>query len=159
MASFKMTRRELYFTAYGDPKPQGSKRHVGNGVLIEASNVKPWRQTIAAAVFDTWVRSGDNSPFTEPVVVFATFYMPRPKSVKRPLPSVAPDLDKLCRALGDGLSIDCEALADDALIVAWKAAKVYADGQEPGVSVAIRLYNDLVTEGKIGQNGFDTGAE
>jgi hypothetical protein len=61
------------------------------------------------------------------------------------------------RGLGDALSIDSQALADDALIVAWKAAKVYADGQEPGVSVAIRLYNDLVTEGKIGQNGFDTG--
>jgi crossover junction endodeoxyribonuclease RusA len=152
-----MTRRELYFTAYGDPKPQGSKRHVGNGVLIEASNVKPWRKAIAAAVFETWVRSGDDRPFTEPVVVYATFYMPRPKSVKRELPSVAPDLDKLMRGLGDALSIDSQALADDALIVAWKAAKVYADGHEPGVSVAIRLYNDLVTEGKIGKNGFDTG--
>jgi Holliday junction resolvase RusA-like endonuclease len=151
------SRSELYFTAYGEPKPQGSKRHVGNGVMIEASDVKPWRKAIANAVFEAWVRSGDDRPFTEPVIVWATFYIRRPKSVKRPLPSVAPDLDKLCRGLGDALSIDAVALQDDALIVKWHAAKVYADGHEPGVSVGIRLYNDLVTEGKIGQNQFDNG--
>jgi hypothetical protein len=58
--------------------------------------------------------------------------------------------------LGDGLSIDSQALADDALIVKWHAAKVYADGHEPGVSVGIRLYNDLVTKPENGLNGFDT---
>jgi crossover junction endodeoxyribonuclease RusA len=149
------TRKELYFTAYGIPRPQGSKRHVGNGVMIEASDVRPWRKTIANAVFEAWSRSGDERIFTEPVVVWATFYMPRPKSVKRFLPSVAPDLDKLCRALGDALSIDSQALADDALIVKWHAAKVYADGHEPGVSVSIKLYNDLVTNPKIDPNQFD----
>ena len=152
-----MTRRELYFTAYGDPRPQGSKRHVGNGIMIEASNVKPWRQAIASAVSEAMVRSGDNSPFTEPVIVWATFYIRRPKSVKRPLPSVAPDLDKLQRGLGDALSIDSQALEDDALIVKWHATKAYADGQNPGVSVGIRLYNDFVTDGEIAPNGFDTG--
>jgi crossover junction endodeoxyribonuclease RusA len=148
------SRKELYFTAFGTPRPQGSKRHVGNGVMIEASDVKPWRKTIANAVFDAWTRSGDDRPFTEPVVVWATFYLPRPKSVRRFLPSVAPDLDKLCRALGDGLSIDSQALIDDALIVKWHAAKVYADGHEPGVSVGIQLYNDLVTNPENGLNGF-----
>jgi Holliday junction resolvase RusA-like endonuclease len=126
--------------------------------MIEASDVKPWRKAIANAVFEAWQRSGDNTPFTEPVVVWATFFIRRPKSVKRALPSVAPDLDKLMRGLGDALSIDSQALADDALIVAWKAAKVYADGHEPGVAVGIRLYNDSVTTGEIGQNGFDTTA-
>jgi crossover junction endodeoxyribonuclease RusA len=137
MAKFQM-REELYFTAFGIPRPQGSKRHVGNGVMIEASDVKPWRKTIASAVFDAWVRSGDDRPFTGPVVVWATFFMPRPKSVKRLLPTVSPDLDKLQRALGDALSIDSEALTDDAIIVKWHSAKVYADGHEPGVIVAIK---------------------
>jgi crossover junction endodeoxyribonuclease RusA len=150
-----MTRKELYFTAFGTPRPQGSKRHVGNGVMIEASDVKPWRKAIANAVFEAWTRSGDERPFTEPVVVWATFYMPRPKSVKRFLPSVAPDLDKLQRGLGDALSIDSQALLDDALIVKWFATKVYADGHEPGVSVGIRLYNDFITDPKMGENGFD----
>jgi crossover junction endodeoxyribonuclease RusA len=91
-------RKELYFTAFGVPRPQGSKRHVGNGVMIEASDVKPWRKAIASAVFTTWVATGDDRSFTEPVIVWATFYLPKPKSVKRLLPSGAPDLDKLCRA-------------------------------------------------------------
>lgn len=131
-------RQELYFTALGVPRPQGSKRHVGNGIMVEASDVKPWRNAIAEAVKRAWVATGDDSPFTEPVVVWATFYIPRPKSVKRLLPSVSPDLDKLCRALGDAVSVNVPCLADDALIVRWHAAKVYADDHDAGVRVAIK---------------------
>ena len=145
-------REELYFTAFGVPKPQGSKRHVGNGRMVEASDVKPWRKAIAEAVFGAWVATGDSRPFTEPVTIWATFYLPRPKSVKRLFPSVAPDLDKLQRALGDALSIDSNALEDDALIVRWHSAKVYAATPEDvGVRVAIKTValadresNDLV---------------
>jgi Holliday junction resolvase RusA-like endonuclease len=132
-------RKELYFTAFGVPKPQGSKRHIGNGRMIEASDVKPWRKTIASAVFSAWVNTGDDTPFTDPVVVWATFYLPKPKTVKRLLPSVPPDLDKLCRALGDALSIDSNALDDDSLIVKWHASKVYAaNPADAGVRVAIK---------------------
>lgn len=132
-------RQELYFTAFGIPRPQGSKRHVGRGIMVEASDVKPWRKAIADAVFRAWVATGDDRPFTEPVVVWATFYLPKPKTVKRIWPAVAPDLDKLCRALGDGLSVDSNALADDALIVRWHAQKVYAANPEDvGVRVAIK---------------------
>lgn len=134
-----MTRQELYFTAFGNPRPQGSKRHIGNGRMIEASDVKPWRKAIADAVFRAWVATGDDRPFTEPVVVVATFYLPRPRSVRRWLPSVPPDLDKLCRALGDALSVDSGALSDDSLIVKWDVRKVYADKQDAGVRVGIRL--------------------
>lgn len=36
--------------ALGAPAPQGSKRHVGRGVLIESSSkVRPWRETVKAA--------------------------------------------------------------------------------------------------------------
>lgn len=133
------SRSELYFTAYGIPRPQGSKRHVGNGRLIEASDVGPWRAAIADAVFRAWVETQDEQPFREPVVVYATFFLPRPKTVSRELPSKAPDLDKLCRALGDALSINTHALEDDALIVQWVASKVYADDHDAGVRVAVRL--------------------
>ena len=147
-----MTRQELYFTAFGTPRPQGSKRYIGNGRFVEASDVKPWRKAIAKAVETAFVASGDHTPFTEPVVVYATFFLPRPKSVKRLFPSVTPDLDKLCRALGDGLSVEQPAaITDDSLIVKWHAAKLYADDVEPGVRVAIRTIdfdnaqnNDLV---------------
>ena len=132
-------RQELYFTAFGDPAPQGSK-NVYNGRLVEASKkLKPWRAAVADAVFRTFVATGDASQFTEPVIVYATFYLPRPKSVKRLLPSVPPDLDKLQRSLGDALSVDAGVLADDSLIVQWVSTKLYADSQNAGVRVAIKV--------------------
>ena len=139
-----MTRTNtLEFHAKGTPRPQGSKRYVGNGRFIEASDVKPWRKAIANAVFQEWMRSGDDRSFTEPVVIRAVFYMPRPKTVRRLWPAVMPDLDKLCRALGDALSVDSNALADDSLIVAWDAVKVYAAVPEDvGVRVSIRSATD-----------------
>lgn len=131
-------RQELYFTAFGDPAPQGSK-NVYNGRLVEASKkLKPWRAAVADAVFRTFVATGDESQFTEPVVVRATFYLPRKATVKRLLPSVPPDLDKLQRSLGDALSIDAKVIKDDSLIVRWETSKVYADHQDAGVRVAVR---------------------
>lgn len=132
------SRSELYFTAFGTPRPQGSKRYIGNGRFIEASDVKPWRQTIANAVHKAWAETRDDRSFTEPVVIRATFFLARPKTVKRLLPTVPPDLDKLCRALGDALSVDCKALTDDSLIVKWDVTKLYAeDPRDAGVRVAI----------------------
>lgn len=134
-------RHSLEFFAHGTPRPQGSKRYLGNGRFIEASkDLKPWRATIANAVFQEWMRSSDDRPFTEPVVVRAVFYMPKPKTVNRLWPSVVPDVDKLCRALGDALSVDSSAVVDDSLIVAWDAIKVYAAlPEDVGVKVRVRL--------------------
>lgn len=102
--------------------------------------MKPWRAAIATTVFREMVLSGDTRPFTNPVRVEATFFMPRPKTVKRLLPSVAPDLDKLQRALGDALSVDSQALEDDALICEWASFKVYVPAGAPtGVRVKITL--------------------
>jgi Holliday junction resolvase RusA-like endonuclease len=140
-------RQTLSFRAYGTPRPQGSKRYVGNGRFIEASDVKPWRNAIKNAVFEENVASGDDRQFTEPVVVHATFYMPRPKSVKRPLPTVPPDLDKLCRALGDALSVDSKVIEDDSLIVHWNVRKVYAAAPEQaGVKVTVDLLSETQLE-------------
>jgi crossover junction endodeoxyribonuclease RusA len=76
--------------------------------------------------------------FDTPLVVEVVFFLPRPRSVKRLWPSVAPDTDKLCRAIGDAVSIDSPIVSDDSLIVRWHASKVYADDREPGVWVSIR---------------------
>lgn len=136
-----MTRQEIYFSAFAEPAPQGSKRHVGGGRMIEASKkVAPFRAAVADAIFRTFVATADDRNFTEPVVVWATFYLPKPKSVRRLLPSVSPDLDKLQRSLGDAMSINARLLEDDALIVKWHSAKVYAATPEDvGVRVAIKL--------------------
>ena len=45
-----MTPRALTVIVYGTPAPQGSKRHVGHGRMIEQSKrVKPWRNDVKAA--------------------------------------------------------------------------------------------------------------
>lgn len=126
--------RSIDLTVFGEPAPQGSKRYVGNGRFIESSKkLAPWRTAIAEAV----TALGDVEPFTRPVEVRVRFYLPRPKSVKRLLPSVAPDLDKLCRSLGDGLSINSMLLLDDSLICRWEAEKFYADARPPGADVTV----------------------
>ena len=41
---------KIFIPVRGVPAPQGSKRHIGNGILIENSKkVKPWRQDVRAA--------------------------------------------------------------------------------------------------------------
>lgn len=148
-----MNREEIYFTVAGvEPGPQGSKKHVGNGIMVESSKkVAPFRKAVAEAIFRTYVATGDDRIFTEPVVLWATFYLPKPKSVKRLFPSVAPDLDKLCRSLLDACDTNAGLLENDSLVVKIHAAKVYASTPEDiGVRVAIRTVkavdNDSVTE-------------
>lgn len=132
-----------------EPAPQGSKRYVGGnrasgGRFIEASKkLEPFRQAIGKAVQDHMAKTGDTTPFTLPVEVEATFILPRPKTVKRAWPSVAPDLDKLQRALGDSISLEkyCGGfplVQDDALIVTWHSQKIYGTPDEMGVHFKIR---------------------
>ena len=38
---------ELVVVVYGVPAPQGSKRHVGHGILVESSKkLRPWRDAV-----------------------------------------------------------------------------------------------------------------
>lgn len=119
----------------GLPIPQGSKTVAKGGgkVWLRDSNakvLKPWRAEVAA-VADV------GRTFTVPVFVAAVFYLPRPKTVRRLFPSVKPDLDKLFRALGDGLT-DGGLLADDSLIVSQFIHKRYASAANPpGVRVLV----------------------
>lgn len=138
-----MTRQTAELRVIGvEPAPQGSKRHVGNGRMIEASKkVAPFREAIGWAVDRLYAETGDDSKFTQPVVVTATFILPRPKTVKRLWPSKSPDLDKLCRSLNDGLSLERygQLIEDDGLIVQMHAEKIYGTEQEMGVLVGIEL--------------------
>ena len=43
------------FFVLGEPAPQGSKRHVGHGILLEQSKkVKPWREAIKYAFYEKY---------------------------------------------------------------------------------------------------------
>ena len=125
----------ITFSVEGVPVPQGSKKGFvvrGRAVLVDDNKdkLKPWRAKVAAA-------ADLGHTFTGPVLVAAVFYMPRPKTVRRIFPSVKPDLDKLMRALGDGMT-DGGLLADDSLIVTQFIHKRYASDTNPvGVRVLV----------------------
>jgi Holliday junction resolvase RusA-like endonuclease len=100
------------FYALGSPAPQGSKKHVGHGVMIESSKaVKPWREAVKAAA------PAIDRPLDGPIVVRMVFTVARPKSAKKTetAPYRTPDLSKLCRATEDAIT-DAGLWADDARV-------------------------------------------
>lgn len=131
---------EVEFFVPGIPAPKGSKRHVGNGRLIEASKkLEPWTR----AILDVVSNMDQFVPFDEPVEVWATYYLPRPATVHRELPSVPPDIDKLERGLFDALT-KAGVWRDDSLVVDSHPSKRYADGIPPGALVRVCSVGTLI---------------
>jgi Holliday junction resolvase RusA-like endonuclease len=134
----------LHIVVYGMPGPQGSKRHVGNGRMIESSKkVKPWRQDVKAAALA--VRNGA-APIDGPVSVRMVFTLPKPSSApkrRRTWAMRKPDLSKLARSTEDALT-DAGLLADDARIIEFaRLAKVFPKEdpealEAPGVRIEIK---------------------
>ena len=118
----------MTITVYGVPAPQGSKRHVGRGVMIESSKkVKPWREAVKWAAIEVLVGRG----IAGPVEIEVDFYFVHPKTGKRrPAHSVKPDIDKLLRSTFDALT-DAGAFDDDSRIVSVQARKHYATQFSP----------------------------
>ena len=131
------------FTVFGVPAPQGSKRHVGNGILVESSEkVKPWREAVKWAAYQAGI-----PPLSAAVEVQLTFYLQRPRGhygtgrnvkVLKPsaplYPAVRPDLDKLGRSTLDGLT-DSGVIGDDSRVIALELTKWYG---RPRCEVTIR---------------------
>ncbi len=115
----------------GLPAPQGSKRHVGNGRMIESSKkVGPWRAAIVASATEFGYAG---LRLDGPLEVQIGFYLPRPKShfttkgLRESAPhfiTSTPDLDKLVRSTLDGLT-EAGVIADDARVVELHAGKSY----------------------------------
>lgn len=119
----------------GDAAPQGSKRHVGGGRMIESSaKVGPWRERVALAVHAAGVR-----PLVGAVAIHLEFVRPRPVSTPKsytPPATKKPDTDKLARAILDALA--GIAYADDAQVTDLHATKRLAElGETPGVRITI----------------------
>lgn len=145
--------REVTITVYGTPAPQGSKRHVGGGRMIEMSKrLAPWREAVKEAALRAREAAGNPPPLTGPLHVEMTFDIKRPKGHYRTgrnahllrdgaprFPAQAPDLSKLARATEDALT-DAGAWADDALAVIYAPlAKRWADAPRlPGAVIRIR---------------------
>ena len=82
-----------------------------------------------------------------PVELEVMFYLDRPSSVstvKRPYPTVAPDTDKLLRAVGDSLS--GVIYDDDAQIIRVLAWKVYADTRVSGAFIRVNELSQFDNE-------------
>lgn len=123
----------------GHPAPQGSKRHVGGGVMVESSKrVTPWRSDVRSALLDE--RGQPKAYFDDAVAVHLTFVMPRPVSApkRRTPPAVKkPDLDKLTRAVFDAIG-SAGVWRDDAQVIAARCTKRIAEiGETPGCHITI----------------------
>lgn len=123
------------------PAPQGSKRHLGNGVMVEScKRVKPWRILVAEAA-----AASGASLLRGPVSMSAVFLFARPKGhygkrgLKPSAPrwhSVKPDVSKLQRSTEDALS--GILFEDDARITSATISKRYCVGDElPGAIITI----------------------
>ena len=124
------------------PAPQGTKRHVGKGVMIEScATVKPWRVLVAQSAVAARV------PLLRgPVRLSVVFMFNRPAghfrkdgTLKPSAPayhSVKPDGSKLLRSTEDSLS--GLIFEDDARIVGGTWEKRYTvSGERPGALITV----------------------
>jgi Holliday junction resolvase RusA-like endonuclease len=129
----------ITITALGLPGPQGSKRHVGNGVMVESSKkVKPWRQDVKHAAIDITEALTDWTVLDGPLAVSMVFTFTRPKGHYRTgrnahllrdaapsRPHGMPDLSKIVRSTEDALT--GVVWKDDARVVEYvRLGKWYA---------------------------------
>lgn len=127
----------MTFHVLGEPAPQGSKKSVGHGRMIESSNkVVPWREAVKWAAVAAMKEQGV-STLRVPAAVSIEFRLRRPKKPKFGwVPGVKPDLDKLIRSTLDALT-DSGVIADDALVVWVGASKRWDTSHPMGATIAV----------------------
>ena len=135
------------FTVLGKPAPQGSKRHVGKGVMVESSNrVKPWRQDVRHTAMELlphdWYANMD-----KPITLSCVFVFARPKNHFRANGQLKPsapkhcsgrigDISKLVRAVEDAMT--GIVYNDDAQIINLNAYRRYAnDSEQPCAIITV----------------------
>lgn len=124
----------------GVPRPQGSKKAFvgknGRAVLVDDNKpeLKKWRAAVEKSARGAMVAFDVAGPVLGPVAVALVFTLERPKTVKRALPHVAPDLDKLQRSVLDALTT-AGVWKDDGQVTTISARKIY--GPKPGALVSV----------------------
>ena len=118
------------FFVKGRPVPQGSLKFIqGRPIHVRAKDLALWRADIARMAEIAGLR-----PIQGGVRVHCTFIFKQPKSVKdRPFPWVKPDIDKLLRAVLDGLT--GVAYDDDSQVILLGGSKIY--GHNEGVWIEV----------------------
>jgi Holliday junction resolvase RusA-like endonuclease len=126
-----MQQSAVTFTVIGTPGPQGSKRHIGNGRMIESSKeVRPWRDSVAWAAR---AAMAGKPKITGAIRLSMVFTVRKPLSApkrRRSWPATKPDLSKLARSTEDAMTT-AGVYEDDARIIEYvRLAKVYP-GEDP----------------------------
>ena len=131
----------MHIRVYGDPAPQGSKTAVirgGRAIMFEASKKLPaWRETLLMTF--SAAKTDFETPVLGPLGIEIVFYLERPHSTVRKYPNTAPDIDKLLRAVFDGLQ-ESDFISNDGQIVEVKARKIWADENVP-TGCGVKLYS------------------
>jgi len=121
----------LLFNVAGLPVPQGSLKMMnGNIVHVKDKELREWRINIGNTARNCGVEIAQKEVG---VIMNIMFCLPKPKSVKRVIPSTRPDLDKLIRAVLDALT--GIAYIDDGQVVEITASKIYSN--YAGVKIGI----------------------
>ena len=119
----------IQFRVDGKPVPQGSMSSVNGHIFhSQGSALATWRAAIAIAA-----RHAGARPSAQSISMTIVFIFQKPKTVTRSEPTVPPDLDKLIRAVLDGLT--AVAYKDDAQVTEIRALKIY--GERPGVEIQV----------------------
>jgi crossover junction endodeoxyribonuclease RusA len=125
------------------PAPQGSKRHVGRGIMVEQStNLKPWREAVRQEALKTCA-----SMALGPVFLELAFRFARPKghfNAKGQLKATAPrhvitkpDIDKIQRSTLDALT--GVLFKDDSQVCRVVAIKSYCrEGELEGCEIIVQ---------------------
>lgn len=147
----------LSFVVSGDPVPQGSmKAFVFKGrAILKPDNEKElhaWRQKVAKAV--TLASGGLIIGANVPVLVRATFRLQPPAKMpkERVAATVAPDADKLLRAVLDGMTINeygaigkLGLYLDDKQVVSVQLVKSYATPAfPPGAYIEVEYQEPML---------------
>ena len=124
-----ITGTSTQFFVKGRPIPQGSLKFInGHAIHVRAQDLALWRADIARIAKSTGIEKAQ-----EGVEVNLTFTLNKPKSVNRKEPHIRPDIDKLVRAVLDGLTD--VAYEDDGQVTKLSATKEY--GEVEGVTIRV----------------------
>lgn len=126
--------QKIEFEVLGTAVPQGSKTVFGGrAVDANAKRLKPWRAAVTAAA-----RAAGGAPLEGPVRLRVHFFFERPKAhfrtgrfshlLRDDAPeyvAVKPDIDKLVRALSDGITDAGTVWRDDSQVAVLVATQAY----------------------------------
>lgn len=134
---------ELSFTIFGVPQPQGSTRaFIPRGwarpvITTDNGKLKPWRQELSQTALIAMRETGAKLASREiPISIILTFVFEKPRSARKTAvhKTTKPDLDKLLRAVLDGLT--GIAYEDDSQVCECRVAKIFGSPARLEVEVS-----------------------